>query len=301
MSGGRSAERKYWSSPELVEFLVVGFLDSPSIVNLAQAHTLALQILQKPIVWKAVTDKVLDPSQDGWKQEDGGWKWKTEDGRGERAFFDFHQDKMEVLVSIVELVNSDEIKIYLVDLICDRFAPSDEDYDNGEPIVRMSFSSLLPHQHYNVSDLGFFLLEELKLGEVEEVDTHGEEERLLALHRRVSSQQGMINYLAINTVEVGTAEGAEAFSAEAKRCKKLEVGFLKVVGDIGSRGWSALGETMENWGGDMCTLKIRLGEGEAKKESWEALMKTAHVWGRSGCSMKLDPTVEWEDSDEDGE
>ena len=56
---------------------------------------------------------------------------------------------------------------------------------------------------------------------------------------------------------------------------------------------------METWGGDMCTLKIRLGEGEAKKESWEALMKTAHVWGRSGCSMKLDPTVEWEDSDED--
>ena len=147
----------------------------------------------------------------------------------------------------------------------------------------------------------FFLLEELKLGEVEEVDTHGEEELLLALHRRVSSQQGMINYLAIPTVEVGTAEGAEAFSAEAKRCKKLEVGFLKVVGDIGSRGWSALGETMENWGGEMCTLKIRLGEGEAKKESWEALMETAHVWGRSGCSMKLDPTVEWEDSDEDGE
>ena len=206
---------------------------------------------------------------------------------------------MEVLVSIVELVNSDEIKIYLVDIICDRFSPSVEDHNNGEPIVRMSFSSLLPDQHHNVSDLGFFLLEELKLGEVEEVDTHGEEELLLALHRRVSSQQGMINYLAIPTVEVGTAEGAEAFSAVAKRCKKLEVGFLKVVGDIGSRGWSALGETMENWGGDMCTLKIGLGEGEAKKESWEALMKTAHVWGRSGCSMKLDPTApaEWEELD----
>ena len=279
---------------------LLSFLDSPSIVNLAQAHTLALQTLQRPIVWKAVTGKIVDISQDGWKreqQEDGGWKWKTEDGRDERAFFDFHQDKMEVLVSIVDLVNSDEIKIYLVDLICDRFGPSIEDYDNGEPIVRMSFSSLLPHQHRNVSDLGFFLLEKLKLGEVEEVCTHGEEELLLALHRRVSSQQGMFDLLAINSVRVGTAEGAEAFAALAKRCKTVEVGLLKVVGDIGSQGWSALRETMENWGGDMCTLKIRLGEGEAKKESWEALMETAHVWGRSGCSMKLDPTApaEWEE------
>ena len=300
MSCRRSAEGKFWSNPELVERLLVGFLDSPSIVNLAQAHTLALQTLQKPLVWKAVTGKLLDPSQDGWKKEDIGWKWKTEDGRGERAFFDFHRDKMEVLVSIVELVNSDGIKIYLVDIICDRFSASDEDYDTGEPFIRMSFSSLLPHQHHNVSDLGFFLLEELKLGEVEEIDTFGEfrkEELLLALHRRVSSQQGMVSSLSMNYVDVGTAEGAEAFSALAKRCKTVEVGLLNVVGDIGSRGWSALGETMETWGGDKCTLKIKLGEGEAKKESWEALMKTAHVWGRSGCSMKLDPTVEWEDSD----
>ena len=85
MSGGRSAERRYWSSPELLEKLL-GFLDSPSIVNLAQAHTLALQTLQKPLVWKAVTDKIVDPSQDGWKKEDRGWKWKTEDGRGEQCY-----------------------------------------------------------------------------------------------------------------------------------------------------------------------------------------------------------------------
>ena len=137
-----------------MERLLVGFLDSPSIVNLAQAHTLASQTLQKPLVWKAVTGKVVDPSQDGWKQEDGGWKWKTEDGRGERSFFDFHQDKMEVLVSIVDLVNSDEIKIYLVDIICDRFSSSVEDHYNGEPIVRMSFSS--PSPTPQCIRLGFF-------------------------------------------------------------------------------------------------------------------------------------------------
>ena len=146
--------------------------------------------------------------------------------------------------------------------------------------------------------MGFFLLEELKLGEVEGIDGgHGEEDLLLGLHRRVSSQQGMVDFLFIDIVNVGTAEGAEAFSTLAKRCKEVKVGLLNVVGDIGSRGWSALRETMENWGGDICTLKIRLGEGEAKKESWEALMETAHVWGRSGCSMKLDPTApaEWEE------
>ena len=115
-----------------MERLLVGFLDSPSIVNLAQAHTLALQTLQKPLVWKAVTGKLLDPIQDGWKKEDRGRKLKTEDGRGDRAFFDYHRDKMEVLVSIVDLVKSDEIKIDLVDIICERFSPSLEDYDTGE-------------------------------------------------------------------------------------------------------------------------------------------------------------------------
>ena len=293
MSCGRSAETKFWSSLELVERLLGGFLDSPSIVKLAHTHTLALETLQKPLVWKAVTGKVLDPSQDGWKKEDG--KWKTEDGRVEKDFFNFHQDKMEVLVSIVDLVNSDKIKIYLVDIICERFSAV-EDNDTGEPVIQMSFSC--PHQYHAVSELGFILLEELKLGEVEKVDAYVEEQFLLALHRRVSSQQGMVNLLFANTVEVRTTEGAEAFSTLAERCRKLSVGFLKVAGDIGSRGWSALGETMEKWGDDMCTLKIRLGQGKAKRERWEALMKTADVWGRSRCLIKLDPSEEWEDSDD---
>ena len=152
----------------------------------------------------------------------------------------------------------------------------------------MSFSC--PHQ--NQTELGFTLLEELKLGEVEGVNAWVDEQFLLALHRRVSSQQGMVNLLFAQTVQVETAEGAEAFTTLAERCKKLEVGFLKVDGDIGCQGWTALGETTEKWGGEMW-----LGEGEAKRERWNALMKTAHIWGRNGCSMTLDPNEEEEDLD----
>ena len=99
MACGRSAERKFWSSPELVEGLLVGFLEPRSVVNLAQVHTLALETLQKPIVWKKVTDKAVDPRKDGWEKEDG--TWKTEDGRGEAEFFNFHQDKMDDLAYIL--------------------------------------------------------------------------------------------------------------------------------------------------------------------------------------------------------
>ena len=120
---------------------------------------------------------------------------------------------------------------------------------------------------------------------------------MLALHRRVSSQQGLVNLVVAHTVEVRTAEGAEAFSTLAERCNELTVGFLKVAGDIGSRGWAALGE-VQKWGKDMCSLTIKFEQGEAKNESWKALMKTAHVWGKNGCRMTLDPTVEEEDSDE---
>ena len=118
MAPGRSAERKFWSSPELVEGLLVGFLEPRSIVNLAQVHILAFQTLQKPIVWKKVIDKAVDPRKDGWEKEDGAWK--AEDGRGAAEFFNFHQDKMDDLAFIVDLVNSDEIKMHLVEVICGR-------------------------------------------------------------------------------------------------------------------------------------------------------------------------------------
>ena len=290
MACGRNAEGKFWSSPELVERLLVGFLEPRAIVNLAQVHILAFQTLQKPIVWKKVTDKAVDPRKDGWEKEDG--TWKTEDGRGEAEFFNFHQDKMDHLAYIVDLVNSDEIKMHLVEVICERFL-AEVDNNTGAAVVQMTFSC--PHRNHAVSDLGFILLEVLELGKVEEVNAYVEEEFLLALSRRVSSQQGLVNLLFAHTVQVETAEGAEAFSSLAKRCKKLEVGFLKVAGDIGRQGWAALGETMDKWGGKMSTLKIRLGEGEAQTESLKALMETAHVWGRNGCSMTLDPDEEEED------
>ena len=295
MACGRSAERKFWSSPELVEGLLVGFLEPRSVVNLAQVHTLALETLQKPIVWKQVIDKVLDPSPDGWREEDG--RWKTEDGRGETDFFNFHRDKMDDVASIVDLVKSNEIKMHLIEVICERFL-AEIDNDTGEPVVQMAFSC--PHENHAVSELGFILLEKLELGEVEEVDAFVEEQFLLALSRRVSSQQSLVNLLFAGTVQVQTAEGAEAFSSLTKRCKKLDVGFLNVGGDIGCKGWAALGETMDAWGGKMSSLKIRLGEGEAKRESLKALMETAHVWGRNGCSMTLDPNEE-EDDDSDAE
>ena len=230
MACGRSAERKFWSSPELLEMLLVGFLDPHSIVNLARVHTLALETLQRASVWKTVIDKDLDPNEDGWREEDG--RWKTDDGRGEEEFFDFHQDKIEDLASIMDLVKSDEIKKHLVKLICERFSSGED--GTGEPIVQMTFSC--SHKKHTVSELGFLLLEKLKLGEVDEINTFLEDEKLLlALSRRVSSQQGLVNLLLSHTVRVKTAEGAEAFSRIAERCKNLQVGFLEVAGDIGSR------------------------------------------------------------------
>ena len=86
---------------------------------------------------------------------------------------------MDGIVSILDLVKSDEIKISLVELICDRFPAVDD--DTGEPLVLMSFPC--PHQNHAVTELGFILLEELKLGEVEEVNAWVDEQFLLALHR----------------------------------------------------------------------------------------------------------------------
>ena len=48
-------------------------------------------------------------------------------------FFNLHQEKMDGIVSILDLVKSDEIKIHLVELICDRFPAVDD--DTGEPLV----------------------------------------------------------------------------------------------------------------------------------------------------------------------
>ena len=63
--GGDNAERKFWTTPELVEKLI-SHLDLPSIEQLARPHKLTRQIIGKEFTWNWLVKKIFpkDPAID---------------------------------------------------------------------------------------------------------------------------------------------------------------------------------------------------------------------------------------------
>ena len=213
------AEKKFWKMPELVTKLV-SFLDGQSIMVLAQAHQLTLEVVQQPFVWNKVVRRACPDS-------------KNLQNLQIQILFAMKEDKMKPLLAILDMFKgAPEMKLTLLEVICERFPPYlDEEImtDNGDLLpetVEVSFSC--PNKP--VSPLGFLLLEEVELAsgfppnlKVANASLAVLKEPLLtALSRRVSGEQEQSSNVQISlrgSVVCGTTEEVHAFANIAQCCK----------------------------------------------------------------------------------
>ena len=67
---------------------------------------------------------------------------------------------------------------------------------------------------------------------------------LSALSSRIRRQRGTIENVCERTFTCTTENEAEAFFTISQSCKRLHVGQLQILGEIGEAGWGALAEGM---------------------------------------------------------
>ena len=271
---GAGAEKKFWKMPELVTKLV-SFLDGQSTLVLAQAHQLTLEVVQQPFVWNKVVRRTCPDS-------------KNLQNLQIQILFAMNEDKMKPLLAILDMSKgAHEMKLTLLEVICERFPPYLDEEEIMTETVEVSFSC--PNQP--VSPLGFLLLEEVELAsgfppnlKVANASLAVLKEPLLtALSRRVSGEQEQSNNVQISlrgSVVCGTTEEVHAFADIATSCKFTSSATV-VVGDIGGEGWAALGKVAETYGGlgsafkIFCVRRFLVG---AKREDLRKLWESVQSW-----------------------
>ena len=104
-------EIKFWNTPELVTHLLT-FLDPTSILNLAHAHRMTVQILQNGSVWT----KLIRRTCPFGEEED----WPLQDTIVQRK-----RGEVRLLVGLMELLEDQEShQLELLELIQKRFPPT---------------------------------------------------------------------------------------------------------------------------------------------------------------------------------
>ena len=265
-----SAEIKFWNNPYLMEILIP-FLDSRSIVSLAKAHPLVLQVLQGKSVWNKLVRRVC-PFSFGYVMENEIVADTEERLAGVMA-------QMNHLVQILKMMDDPADRLLdLLDVICERFPP----VDTGErealraQLEGTGFSMInripgpqffqihcsrhgshmdptwLPHgpHKHKVSPFGFLILEEIEkeLGTTEQmldwavVDIMSDP-WLSALSSRLVRQNDFWEGVRVDmlNVECYSTSCAEALSTVMEHCEMFEIqNKLCIEEDIGAEGWAAL-------------------------------------------------------------
>ena len=284
------AVAKAWRTPEVVEKFL-DFLDGRSIVRLARCHDLTKDLLKRPSVWPKVVRRVCPVRMNPpWDEE---------------AFVATNKIEMLPLLLLLKMTkNPAEMKLTLLEVICERFTPVTEmdrnmGPDSYEQYVKVRFSC--SHNDHLVSAAGFLLLEEVELAcgsspnlKIEEFDLSELEGPMLsALGRRVSKQKEPLKEVQVwapgfggGTIRCKTTRKAEHLLTIVKASEETSFECLIIVGDVKKEGWAALGKVAELYGGGagwrtfnvICSRQHMLqAEREDLRKIWEAMWEGE--WG----------------------
>ena len=279
------AERKFWRTPELLSKLMP-LLDAPSASNLAEVHPFTVEVLQGGSTWKQLVETCCK-----------SWESTRQEFEGT-----FEQKKMEVghLVNILKKMENPEFyMLILLEIICQKTA------DGGSVHVEVICAS---HGSHKVSPLGFVLLEEVEgpFGTTEQEILTTEtlyfggilrEPLLSALSSRIGRQGGKIENVFERTFTCTSQNEAEAFLTISQSCKKLQVGQLQVLGEIGEAGWGALAEGVgcRTWNIDMYKLHSVVAPREVMLTAKSEDLRT--IWncisGRGGHFLEQSLEGHW--------
>ena len=280
------AVQKFWATPELIETLLLPFLDAGSTKHLAEAHGLTLQVLGKTLSW----DKLIK---------------RTFPVAG--ILLESEQLKAKFLAEIVSMTkhsnsaqmasNWPQMERVLLHGICERFPASGPLLSCHLPLVVVSCSCLETHQ---VSSQGFLLLEEVeaKLESVEQnvlrVVGEGRMKRLKeplfnALSARVLRQHDMVEELVIREIDCNNKNSAEAWATLVEKSIDFSGTLNIIAGEgIGGDGWAAIrriAERLSTAGATPTHVRSeRKAMGEGRIEDIEAIWKVAFLWTGAGVA-----------------
>ena len=290
------AEKKFWKSPELVEGLL-HFLDPSSILELGQAHSLTIGLMQATNNWARFIRRFCPhpPANHYLPLEES-----TEQKVGE----------LKPITGILQLMNSPQSHLLaLLHIISERF-PSIID---GQCI-----EVTCPIHNHNMSPLGFVLLElvestcgptELKVGSVQLPFIEGP--LIPALISRVTHQEQVIR--VSNAVFCcRTQDDAEALLHLTRFTEGFGLQSLKITGPIGQQGWGALAQAvrlMEEEGMPKMTGFLALSVGakrimqEARRKDiravWEGIPEGNALWLNFFSTSEEPVRIFWKESEED--
>ena len=281
------AVQKFWATPELIEKLLLPFLDAGSTKHLAEAHGLTLEVLGKAFSWDKLIKRTFPADHEAG------------------IILESEKRKTRFLAEIVSMTKNSnaaqmastwpQMERVLLHSICKRYPANRAAFlMPGPPLITVSCSCLETHR---VSTWGFLLLEEVevKLESVEQnvlrVVGEGRMKRLKeplfnALSARVLRQHDMVEELVIREIDCNNKNSAEAWATLVEKsidfCGTLNI----IAGErIGGDGWAAIrriAERLSTAGATFTHVRSeRKAMGEGRREDIEAIWKVAFLWDGS--------------------
>ena len=301
------AEKKFWSTPELVEGLLP-LLDSPSILALAQAHQPIAGLMQGTHNWSRFVRNSCP-----YPRPKHTLNCKESIAEQKVA-------EMKPIIGILQMMDSPQFHLMvLLDIICQRFPPVDNfGHCFGPQHVYVTCPIHLVH---HVSPLGFVLLElveavcvkgssELELDDTDQVD----DPLIAALKSRMMRQGGWLSgQVEVHAFFLKTQKDAEALLSLAQHAEGIGFRKLAICGQIGERGWAALAEALRTlpplrlWTGEgqdgtgfqaliISSRQMMLdGEREDVRAVWDALPEGSYLLVTGGGQMEFikDSPEDW--------
>ena len=146
-SEGSEALSKFLETPELVEMLLP-FLDAENTLAFAQSGVINIKILQGTLAWKKLVRRTIPSDKNHFINNSRD--------------IENREDEVAPLIEILMMMQDcKSSELDLLNLICERFPPTVEEWEEEEKesVTLLSSSS---GQTKTVSSLGFFLLEEVE-------------------------------------------------------------------------------------------------------------------------------------------
>ena len=304
-----NAVAKVLQLPELLEKLVL-HLDINSVASLAEVQPGVIKILQRTKLWLDLI-----------KRSCRGWKIVNcpEDDLEEA----FEQKRHEIANLVKMMKKMDEpTSLILPGLLHDILH---EGTNQGITMVELRCSGCLVHwftsEHHKAWEWHFLLLEEVEQAfgsALQEVVTlkmnplQGKRFRmrrswLLAAASRARRQQSKIALVDIVKLPCIDKVEADTFLALAENCRELKVRELKIIGDIGREGWTALANGLRRhpychlWGVEAPISGMLAAGSEDLKTIWEQLFSDSRAQWLLTDNVLLSFTRRGSDEDRENE